>query len=69
MDCTDPTCSGNGKCIEGKCYCQRGWAGTLCSIPDETCSLKCSGHGTYDETTKKCKCDEGWEDDDCSIGV
>lgn len=70
-DCLDPTCSGHGKCVAGKCYCKAGWQGTNCSEVNQQvfqCLPRCSDHGTYDLETGKCICHDFWTGSDCSQG-
>jgi len=72
VDCPDPSCSGHGSCVGGKCYCKAGWQGTNCSAVDQQvyqCLPGCSEHGSYDLETGACVCDNYWAGPDCSQGV
>lgn len=71
VDCPHPTCSGHGFCIEGSCFCKKGWKGMDCSDTDKEalqCLPDCSGHGVFDLETQTCTCEARWSGDDCSKG-
>lgn len=68
-DCPDPSCSGHGACVAGKCYCKAGWQGERCNQVDQRvyqCLPGCSEHGTYDLESAACICEEHWTGIDCS---
>lgn len=68
-DCSDPSCSGHGACVAGKCYCKAGWQGERCNQVDQQvyqCLPGCSEHGTYDLESAACICEEHWTGVDCS---
>jgi hypothetical protein len=72
VDCPDPSCSGHGSCVAGKCYCKAGWQGTNCSAVDQQvyqCLPGCSEHGSYDLEAGACVCDNYWAGPDCSQGM
>lgn len=69
VDCEDPSCSGHGSCVEGRCYCKAGWQGPSCALLDQQvyqCLPGCSDHGTYDLESGACVCDAYWTGPDCS---
>ena len=63
--CCDPTCSGNGKCMNGTCVCTEGWYGMSCESRSKhkaqthICEKMqyCNKHGECDEANEKCLCD------------
>ena len=69
VDCSDPTCSGHGFCVDGACICKKGWKGSDCSTLDEEarqCLPDCSTNGKFDLETQQCVCQDGWVGEDCS---
>lgn len=63
-------CSLNGKCVNGKCVCDKdkGFKGDVCVIP--SCPgwpLDCTGHGTCNKATLKCLCASGWSGNACDV--
>ncbi len=74
-------CSSHGDCMFSQCYCQPGWSGNDCSIPNcpgsfcyydpltkvQHCNY-CSGNGACNNVngTYSCECESGWAGNDCS---
>nr|XP_021393942.1 integrin beta-8 isoform X5 [Lonchura striata domestica] len=66
-----PVCSGQGNCIDGKCFCYKNKLGKVygkyCEMDDFSCPYHqgnlCSGNGECEGG--KCKCFAGWEGDRC----
>ncbi|NXD14943.1 ITB8 protein, partial [Nothocercus nigrocapillus] len=66
-----PICSGQGDCIDGKCFCYKNKLGKVygkyCELDDFSCPYHhgnlCSGNGECE--AGKCKCFAGWEGDRC----
>ncbi|XP_068863186.1 integrin beta-8 isoform X3 [Aphelocoma coerulescens] len=66
-----PICSGQGNCIDGKCFCYKNKLGKVygkyCEMDDFSCPYHqgnlCSGNGECEGG--KCKCFAGWEGDHC----
>ncbi|XP_064531546.1 integrin beta-8 isoform X2 [Pseudopipra pipra] len=66
-----PICSGQGNCIDGKCFCYKNKLGKVygkyCEMDDFSCPYHqgslCSGNGECEGG--KCKCFAGWEGDRC----
>ena len=68
------TCHGHGKCMQGKCKCEKGWFNDKHLECVKTCAkgthnLVCSGHGECRLVTRNpsCKCHEGWSGEKCEI--
>lgn len=55
-------CAGEGKCVRGKCICNKGFKGEDCS--SGLCPDKCSGHGAC--TKYGCLCTSGFEGGNCN---
>ncbi|XP_074693154.1 integrin beta-8 isoform X4 [Strix aluco] len=70
-----PICSGQGNCIDGKCFCYKNKLGTVygkyCEMDDFSCPYHqgnlCSGNGECE--AGKCKCFAGWEGDRCQCSL
>ncbi|KAF7269813.1 integrin beta-PS-like [Rhynchophorus ferrugineus] len=66
-------CSGQGKCICGKCKCKarpnenEHITGKYCDCDDYSCPLKCSGRGKCE--CGKCSCDSGWTGPGCECST
>ncbi|KAL6065739.1 Integrin beta, variant 4 [Balamuthia mandrillaris] len=64
-----PQCSGRGRCEDGGCVCNSGWADLDCSAEDCPGSPDCNGHGyclvDSADDTPKCQCLEGWSGEAC----
>uniref|UniRef100_A0A8C4KMK0 Integrin beta n=1 Tax=Dromaius novaehollandiae TaxID=8790 RepID=A0A8C4KMK0_DRONO len=66
-----PICSGQGDCVDGKCFCYKNKLGKVygkyCEMDDFSCPYHhgnlCSGNGECE--AGKCKCFAGWEGDRC----
>ncbi|XP_078490819.1 protein lin-12-like [Ciona intestinalis] len=63
-------CSGKGTCnlINLECWCDHGWKGSGCHVPDCPGELDCNGRSVCNATTDppSCThCDEGWFGDAC----
>ncbi|XP_057365537.1 teneurin-a-like [Daphnia carinata] len=54
-------CNGRGQCLNGKCLCRDGFAGTDCST--SVCPVLCSGRGAYGGG--RCHCEAGWTGAEC----
>ncbi|XP_019386427.1 PREDICTED: tenascin-N isoform X3 [Crocodylus porosus] len=65
-DCSRPSCpnscSGNGRCVNGKCICHEPYVGEDCS--QRLCPENCSGNGICNNGV--CQCYEEFIGDDCS---
>jgi len=57
------SCSGNGVCSEGVCFCNPGWENADCSLAI-TCPNACSSNGICQYG--RCYCDANHEGADCS---
>ena len=70
-NCSTMSCSGNGYCVDGLCYCNPGFTGTDCSLPGPGPVAKCpgktpcSGNGTCSNGI--CTCTGGYTGNDCSV--
>ncbi|XP_057262202.1 integrin beta-8 isoform X6 [Pezoporus wallicus] len=70
-----PICSGQGNCIDGKCFCYKNKLGKVfgkyCEMDDFSCPYHqgnlCSGNGECE--AGKCKCFTGWEGDLCQCSL
>ncbi|XP_054673773.1 integrin beta-8 isoform X1 [Grus americana] len=70
-----PICSGQGNCIDGKCFCYKNKLGKVygkyCEMDDFSCPYHqgnlCSGNGECE--AGKCKCFAGWEGDHCQCSL
>ncbi|XP_071591844.1 integrin beta-8 isoform X2 [Heliangelus exortis] len=70
-----PLCSGQGNCIDGKCFCYKNKLGKVygkyCEMDDFSCPYHqgslCSGNGECE--AGKCKCFAGWEGDHCQCSL
>ncbi|XP_042673214.1 integrin beta-8 isoform X4 [Centrocercus urophasianus] len=70
-----PICSGQGDCIEGKCFCYKNKLGRVygkyCQMDDFSCPYHqgnlCSGNGECE--AGKCKCFADWEGDRCQCSL
>uniref|UniRef100_A0A672TTY2 Integrin beta n=1 Tax=Strigops habroptila TaxID=2489341 RepID=A0A672TTY2_STRHB len=70
-----PICSGQGNCIDGKCFCYKNKLGKVygkyCEMDDFSCPYHqgnlCSGNGECE--AGKCKCFTGWEGDRCQCSL
>ncbi|XP_074430925.1 integrin beta-8 isoform X1 [Larus michahellis] len=70
-----PICSGQGNCIDGKCFCYKSKLGTVygkyCEMDDFSCPYHqgnlCSGNGECE--AGRCKCFPGWEGDRCQCSL
>uniref|UniRef100_A0A8C2TLU9 Integrin beta n=1 Tax=Coturnix japonica TaxID=93934 RepID=A0A8C2TLU9_COTJA len=70
-----PICSGQGDCIEGKCFCYKNKLGRVygkyCQMDDFSCPYHqgnlCSGNGECE--AGKCKCFADWEGDRCECSL
>ncbi|XP_049654659.1 integrin beta-8 isoform X4 [Accipiter gentilis] len=70
-----PICSGQGNCIDGKCFCYKTKLGKVygryCEMDDFSCPYHqgnlCSGNGECE--AGKCKCYAGWEGDRCQCSL
>ena len=61
-------CYGHGACVELKCACDEGFAGTFCEL--HTCPNDCSAHGKCNTThTGMCTCGVGYAGEDCSTAL
>jgi len=60
-------CNDNGTCIEGECFCDDGWTGVNCDIPDPCFENTCNDNGVCLDGS--CLCDVGYEGIDCSIVI
>ncbi|KAL6065740.1 FAD-dependent urate hydroxylase [Balamuthia mandrillaris] len=64
-----PECSGQGRCEDGYCVCNKGWANLDCSAEDCPGTPDCSGHGFClvddKDNTPRCQCLEGWKGEAC----
>jgi hypothetical protein len=63
-----PDCSGNGMCVEGKCFCAAGWGIALGTVgvnvcADPVCPVDCGLHGMCKENS--CVCQDGWQGPAC----
>lgn len=73
LECTDLSCSGNGKCVlddeDGElCQCFPGWTGSDCSVDIDFCdSSPCKNGGTCVEKqeTFSCDCPPDWTGQAC----
>ncbi|XP_006273007.1 tenascin-N isoform X2 [Alligator mississippiensis] len=65
-NCSRPSCpnscSGNGRCVDGKCICHEPYVGEDCS--QRLCPENCSGNGICNNGV--CQCYEEFIGDDCS---
>jgi hypothetical protein len=72
VDCPDPSCSGQGVCVEGACICRKGWEGPRCADREaalSACLPTCSApRGTFDPRQGRCNCSPGYTGADCSKG-
>eukprot|EP00298_Acanthocystis_sp_HF-20_P015947 c21328_g3_i2.p1 GENE.c21328_g3_i2~~c21328_g3_i2.p1 ORF type:complete len:159 (+),score=58.88 c21328_g3_i2:57-533(+) len=59
------SCSGYGKCQNGKCICDKGRMGDFCQLSE--CLRNCGNRGKCDEG--QCVCNDGWSGFDCLIKV
>ena len=48
-------CGSHGSCESGRCVCEPGWQGDVCSV--KTCDPRCSAHGMCSNGT--CLCTNG----------
>ncbi|XP_065522363.1 integrin beta-8 isoform X3 [Lathamus discolor] len=70
-----PICSGQGNCIDGKCFCYKNKLGKVfgkyCEMDNFSCLYHqgnlCSGNGECE--AGKCKCFTGWEGDRCQCSL
>uniref|UniRef100_A0A8C9F1Z0 Integrin beta n=1 Tax=Pavo cristatus TaxID=9049 RepID=A0A8C9F1Z0_PAVCR len=70
-----PICSGQGDCIEGKCFCYKNKLGRVygkyCQMDDFSCPYHqgnlCSGNGECE--AGQCKCFADWEGDRCQCSL
>ncbi|KAL0924960.1 hypothetical protein M5K25_005821 [Dendrobium thyrsiflorum] len=60
------SCSFNGDCINGKCFCFLGFYGHDCSM--QSCPNNCSGHGAC-HSNGICACENGRTGIDCSTAI
>ncbi|XP_023545765.1 leishmanolysin homolog [Cucurbita pepo subsp. pepo] len=60
------TCSFNGDCVDGKCFCFLGYHGHDCS--KRSCPNNCSGHGRC-LSNGLCECGNGYTGIDCSTAI
>ncbi|KAL6074430.1 EGFlike domain containing protein [Balamuthia mandrillaris] len=63
-----PVCSGRGRCVDGYCLCDPGWADLDCSAEDCPGSPDCNGHGyclVDISRTPSCQCLDGWSGEAC----
>jgi len=58
-------CNQNGTCIEGDCFCDDGWMGANCDIPDPCFENTCNDNGVCLDGS--CVCDVGYDGTDCNI--
>jgi len=54
-------CNGHGRCIDGVCACENGWAGSGCRW--KKCPMNCNDNGYCRDGV--CLCKEGYTGDDC----
>lgn len=59
--CDPLDCNKNGKCLEGKCYCNGNWQPPQCNYL--ICKQNCSQHGNC--TENGCECYSGWMGESC----
>ncbi|KAF8377459.1 hypothetical protein HHK36_030837 [Tetracentron sinense] len=60
------SCSFNGDCVDGKCFCFLGFHGRDCS--KRSCPGNCKGRGKC-LRNGVCQCENGWTGIDCSTAV
>lgn len=63
-----PDCSGNGMCVQGKCFCAAGWGKAPGAVgvnvcKDPVCPVDCGPHGMCKENS--CVCQDGWQGPAC----
>ena len=72
--CGATRCAGHGSCMDiGRsmdvlCACDRGWAGSDCSVSACATLGDCSGHGAANCAVLKCVCADGWTGATCGEG-
>lgn len=62
-------CSGNGLCVKGECYCNKGFSGKDCEDGPQ-CPYSCGAHGKCAADGRGdvfCKCVEGWGGVKCDV--
>ncbi len=64
----DKDCNRRGQCLDGKCACEKGWAGETCT---QGCPDNCLGRGQCVENSKgepRCECSEPFYGRSCQFG-
>lgn len=61
--CVGNCSSGQGMCVDGKCFCYPGFEGTNCEAL-VSCPVECGRHGSC--VSGRCVCELGWSGESCA---